>query len=421
MPVGGFGRSVAVLAGGTALGQALALLAAPILTRLYTPEDFGILGVYASLLGICAAIASLRYEYSIPIPESDRDAAALTSLALAIIPIAVGSMTVITFLLSDQIINWTSTPAFAPYLWMLPIGIALWSTYNVLTFWAIRKKNFHLVATTKVSQSIATIITQAVLFPIGAPGLLVGHMLSGAIGISSLRNFIKQNNRDAFRAVKIIDATRNARQFRKFALYGTPSGLVNAAGLLSPVLLLAASHGPEAAGQLALLQRIAAAPLRLIGTAINKVYFAEAASEIRKGGSSLNSLYLKTSKRLGTAALASTLLMFVFGPTVFPLLFGEQWIIAARWSRPMAIMLGVQLIASPLSQTLNALQLQAWQLGWDVTRLSFITLAFALGAYNTWSADIVVTAYLFASGISYVLLWAIGLLAVIQKSPKKMH
>ena len=43
LPKGGFVRSVAVLAGGTGLGQAVVVLASPLLTWIYTPEDFGTL------------------------------------------------------------------------------------------------------------------------------------------------------------------------------------------------------------------------------------------------------------------------------------------------------------------------------------------------------------------------------------------
>lgn len=66
-----------VLVGGTTGAQLLAVLAAPLLTRLYTPEDFGLLAVYASLLGLIAVIASLRYELAIPLPTDDTEAAAV--------------------------------------------------------------------------------------------------------------------------------------------------------------------------------------------------------------------------------------------------------------------------------------------------------------------------------------------------------
>jgi O-antigen/teichoic acid export membrane protein len=47
LPKNAFARGVSVLVGGTVGAQALMVLASPLLTRLYTPEDFGLLVVYA--------------------------------------------------------------------------------------------------------------------------------------------------------------------------------------------------------------------------------------------------------------------------------------------------------------------------------------------------------------------------------------
>ena len=85
LPKNHFARSVGILAGGTAAGQAIIVAASPILTRLYTPEDFGVLAVYASLLSILGVVASLRYELAIPLPESDEEAANVTVLSLVVV------------------------------------------------------------------------------------------------------------------------------------------------------------------------------------------------------------------------------------------------------------------------------------------------------------------------------------------------
>ncbi|MGQ9623675.1 MAG: lipopolysaccharide biosynthesis protein, partial [Candidatus Caldatribacteriaceae bacterium] len=110
LPRGRFGRSVLLLAGGTALGQAVTVLVSPILTRLYSPEDFGVFGVYASLLGIVAVIASLRYEYAIPLPEEDETAANILALCFGVLL----GMTVFSWIiirgLGQRIIAWANVP-----------------------------------------------------------------------------------------------------------------------------------------------------------------------------------------------------------------------------------------------------------------------------------------------------------------------
>src|ERR1700689_4427028 len=77
---GRFSHHVAVLGGGTALAQGFTLLFAPILTRLYTPDDVGRMGLYLAFAGFAGVAASLRYEVAIVSAVDDREAAILTFL-----------------------------------------------------------------------------------------------------------------------------------------------------------------------------------------------------------------------------------------------------------------------------------------------------------------------------------------------------
>ena len=116
----GFVRSVGVLVGGTALAQALMVLVLPLLTRLYTPEDFSVLAVYASIFGIISVTACLRLEIAIPLPERDEDAANLLALALCS-SVGIASLSaVIVWLIPVQIIDLIAQPKLLPYLWLLP-------------------------------------------------------------------------------------------------------------------------------------------------------------------------------------------------------------------------------------------------------------------------------------------------------------
>ena len=92
LPGGAFARHVVTLASGTALGQLLLVLALPVLTRLYTPADYGALAVYSSTLTVLLVLASLRFEVAIPLPDDDRAAGSL--LALSLLALAVVTLVV---------------------------------------------------------------------------------------------------------------------------------------------------------------------------------------------------------------------------------------------------------------------------------------------------------------------------------------
>jgi O-antigen/teichoic acid export membrane protein len=115
-------RGVSVLVGGTVGAQVIMVLAAPVLTRLYTPQDFGLLAVFAALLSIVVVVASLRYELAIPLPHDDREAAALLVLSLLIV-FAVAALSAIPILLyRHAITGLLNMPRLADYLYLVPMG-----------------------------------------------------------------------------------------------------------------------------------------------------------------------------------------------------------------------------------------------------------------------------------------------------------
>src|SRR5262245_43618883 len=61
-----FLRNVSIMLSGAAAGQMVSILLSPVLTRLYSPQQFGVLSVYSALLAILVVVASLRYELTIP-------------------------------------------------------------------------------------------------------------------------------------------------------------------------------------------------------------------------------------------------------------------------------------------------------------------------------------------------------------------
>lgn len=414
LPGGRFTRSVAVLAGGTVLGQAIVIAVSPILTRLYTPADFGTLGVFASLLGLMAAITSLRYELAIPLPEKDEDAAALVVLSLAIIPVSAFAVGLGTWIFRADIARWTNAPDLAPYIWLLPLGMALFGFYQVFTYWAIRKKAFAGIARTKLNQGVAMVITQLSLFAFAPLGLLMGQVAGSAAGGGTLAALAARHDHTAFRATGIHRMLRMASRYRRFPQVSAISGLVNTGGMVLPILLLAAAFGPFIAGQFALVQRVVALPMNLVGGAVAQVYFGEGAAALRTSPSTLYGLFFRASRQLAMFAIAPMLVLLVAGPWLFIFVFGREWVSAGHFARLLAPMVAVQLVASPLSQTLNVLERQTWQLGWDVFRLALVVGSFAIAAHLNFTPVGAVAAYGSAMSIGYVVLWLLQIVGMIR-------
>ena len=185
---GSFVRGAATLAMGTAIGQVVVLLAAPLMTRLYTPMELGALAVYAAILSTLVVIASLRYQLAIPLPKEESAAHHLLLLSL-LIAIGVSVLTMgALFASKGAVASWTKSPAFERHFWMLPLSLLAASFYQSLNYWAIRNETFSLLAKTKVTQSAGMVGAQLGLGWAGAgpAGLFLGDAIGRAAGSGSL-------------------------------------------------------------------------------------------------------------------------------------------------------------------------------------------------------------------------------------------
>src|SRR6476620_5964900 len=184
VPGGMFWRSVVTLASGTAIAQLLLALAMPVLTRLYTPADYGSLAVYSSTLTVLLVVASLRYEVAIPLPEDESAAASLLALTVALLTGMAAMLSLLVWLGGDAFVDLFRVPALRPYLWLVPVGLFGAGMYQALSYWAIRRRAFTRIARTKLSQGIGQVVSQIALgiARAGAPGLLIGDVIGRVAG-----------------------------------------------------------------------------------------------------------------------------------------------------------------------------------------------------------------------------------------------
>jgi len=391
LPGGRFARSVILLAGGTALGQAITVLASPILTRLYKPEDFGILAVYSSILGILSVIASWRYELAIPLPEQDEDAVNLVVLSLGIVVLMSLIVGLGAWLLGRYVVLWLNAPGLQPYLWLLPIGILLVGSYQVFNYWAVRKQAFEPVAWTRFHQGLGAALTQIAggLLKSGPLGLIVGQVVGQCAGLMTLAGLLLRVDKVKPQAISWADVNDMARRYRRFPQFSSFSGLINSAGLQIPAILLAFFYGPQVAGWFALAQRMLGVPMNLVGQAISQVYMSTGSRLVRYDVRALRSLFFKTITRLLLIGSVTLGVLAIGGPWLFVRVLGANWENTGRYLQVLCPAILAQFVVVPLSQTVNILEHQDWQLRWDIFRLALVFLSifltFAAGG-TPWQA-----------------------------------
>jgi O-antigen/teichoic acid export membrane protein len=358
-----FLRSVTLLVGGTAVAQLLMVLLLPVLTRLYSPQDFSTLSVYLGLLSIFSVVATLRFELAIPLPADDEDAANILALGLVCSAVTALLVALALYLCSAELANWLGAPELSRYFWILPIGILLSGAYSSFQFWMGRRQSFRAVAKTKMQQAFFAGAVQLTYgwFSGGALGLILGQTINNGAGAMGL---VWQSLRSDARLLSSIRPARMKQMFgaySRFPKYSTLEALCNNASIQIPVIMIAGlAIGPEA-GFLLLAMQIMQAPVSLIGSAVSQVYISKAPEKLREG--QLPGFTQDTLKGIAQLGVLPLVIGGVCSPYLFSFIFGESWERTGEMVVYMIPWIAMQLLASPVSMVLHTTNNQPLAMG----------------------------------------------------------
>ena len=395
------------IVGGTAAAQVFGLCTMPLLSRLYSPGDFGVYAVLSALVVTFGTVGALRFELAIPLPSRERDAHSLASaglwaaLALALVGtvgVAVGG---------DRLSAAFNQPNLMPWLWIVPASGALMSSCLVLNQLAIRQRRFGSVGRRYLAQSVSMVLTQLATGGAGIKpgGLILGLGLSQIFGAVSLTHGAGLRSQEAYEGRNFTRLRAVVSRYRRFPILLAPSGLLNVLGLQLPIILIAYWYGSQVVGWLGLAQRVLAVPVTLLGTAIAQVYLAELSRAVRGDLIRARQLFMRGTRTLVPVAAVLLLALILSGPWVFSWVFGEEWRQSGEYARALSVGLAAQMVGSPLSQTLIVLERQGLQFTWDAFRVVLISGAVVAAA---WAEASPLTAIWLVGGLSaafYCLSW----------------
>lgn len=408
-----FFKDTAKLVVATTVAQAITILASPFLTRIYSPEEYGILAAYTSILNIIVVASSFRYEMAIPLPPKEEDAEnlLLSSVGLNLIFALISILGVIIF--RNKLTSILNAPNLSKYLWMLPFGVLFYGTYKCFNYWAVRNKRFDLVSKSKVVQSLSSIFTQIAsgLMGLGASGLIVGQVTGQSAGFTLLAKGLKIKT-----ALKNFYTKRKAiiktlKEYKNFPIYDTPAALLNVISIELPQIMLLSLFSPTIAGLYLLSQKVLGVPLRIIGQSISQVLYGNIKEQISNG------TLAKTTGRivllLFSIVILPGVLVFFWGAPIFNTVFGSNWYEAGRYASVLIISISAQFLYSPVSLVLIATKGQIINLLIQATMVIFRTIAIYIGFINN-SPYLSIVYFTLASASIY----CIGILIVVFRTRK---
>lgn len=415
LPANSFARHVATVAGATAFSQAVGIMALPLLTRLYSPDEYGAAAVYASVVGLILVVSAMRYELAIPLPRVDKGALHVAVLALAVM----AGVSLIASLTSPLIGLWLGKETgLSRWVFSIVVGVGVLtgSAYQVTNYWAVRKSKFGTIARTRIQQGIAGPASQLALgfAGFGAIGLIVGQIIGQCAGLTRLATGMIDDNHRAGHRLHLRGLAWAAKRYRRFPLYDSWAGLLNVAGGQAPVLLFATLFSPVLAGYYALSLRILSAPLALIGTAVSQVLVPRIVEAHRHGDA--GNLILKLFRILAWLSFFPFTVAALTAHEIVPFVLGAQWTPATQVVAWTALWTACQFVTSPLSIAMTNLEAQRLHTGVQFTLFTLRTGAILIGA-SLASPEFAVIGFAVASIVGYgIYLLAIGAVTGVRPS-----
>ena len=411
-----FARNAAVLSIGTAAAQGFSIVAAPILTRIYSAPAIGQLALFTSFLSVASVSISMKYELGIVSAVSDLEAAELTfTSAVLSIPMGVLSSGVFYLAIRFSWLGFGDVPIYATLL-MTPT-LVLIGVFTAFRYLAIREGHFRLISKTTIGQHAARALSQVGLGFIGggAGGLMLGELIGRAIGVAQIVREAGAKVHSLLVNVSIRDLLHTLDRNRKLMVYSLPSTFIDTLVANLPIPFLVNLYGLEAGGYYALVQRVLAVPLGLIAASVADTFHSRLALCARDKPSDMGALFKRTSIWLFGIGLVPTLVIALFGRSLFGMIFGNQWSIAGTLASISAPWFITQFVVSPLSRLVFVLRGQEAKLIYDIVILVSMFGVIAISFHSHWSLFKTVWAFSLVNTLAYFIYYLV-LWRILSKS-----
>ncbi|APX94984.1 hypothetical protein BWR19_10155 [Halomonas sp. 1513] len=396
---------MATLALGSGIARIIGIAAIPILTRLYNPEDFGVLVVFTALLSILAPFLTFRYVLAIPLPRHDGMAFNLLMLSTGLMLIVTLSITLLLWAFGVQLLGIFSMEELAPWWWLISMGLLASASYEMLTLWATRRRNYRIIARTSVWQSASGSIVKIGLglLALKPAGLLIGQVVATGGGISSLLRGFGGEFRENWRFLRWSRMRKAAWRHRGFPFFRVPSQFLLATSSQAPLLFMAALYDANTTGQFGLALMALGLPLQLFGRTLAKAFYAEAANLGYKRSGEVRSMAHAVIKRLAFFSLLPAIALLVFGPMFFSLVFGDEWIQAGTFASILAVYLVFQFVQTPVAYIFYIFDGQKKLLALNLQRVLLLFICFGVSYLFNFTPEATIWAYALTLSAHYLM------------------
>ncbi len=400
-----FARHVLTLATGTGMAQVLPLAVLPVLSRLYTEVQFGLLNLFLSIVSILGIVATGRYELAIMLPEENEEAAQVLGLSIGLSVLLSLLLLVLVTVFNAQICALLGSEEIGPWLYLVPVLLVANAVYQSFNYWFNRRKQYQRLAKNRVLRSGLTEVGKVALGfqKLTAGGLILGTVIGQAVVTVLFLRIGKREDGELFAKIDRAGMMRAARRYRNFPLFTVPAEAINDISKRMPVFVLTSAFGKAATGQFGMAQMVLGGPIGILGGAVADVFKQQASEQFNREGN-CRALWISTFRRLLLLGVPLFAVLYWVAPVAFAFVLGEKWRLAGEMARALTPMYFMSLLAGPLSRTLYIAEKQKLDLAWQIAFFGAVGTALYWGQSQ---GDVLVTMHAF--GLAGAAMYAIFL------------
>lgn len=386
-----FRKNFLKIASASLLAQTMGLLSLPILTRLFSAENFGALTTFLMVHSVLLAFITGRVDWIIPNAKSNQDARSLMQIGTWLALLFIFVIGLLLTLFKSQFLLYFKFPSESILTELLFIGLIAGALQLLLHAWFVYKGDLSAIGWGKLAQASATLIVSITL---GLLGFLTTGLISAyIIGFFAAAAVLICKGSDAFTNLSpkafLVESPQKITTYTSTIIFNSALSITNVFMNMSLVFLIMIFYNNTILGWYGIVFRMATAPIGLITAGLVQSFWSDAAILVKEDPLSLRNFYYASTKRLMLVAIPLTVI-FLCGPLYIPIIFGsEEWSGAGKILAAVTPYLIGTIVFSPTTH-LIVYNKAHWQLACDLTTLISSCIVFAIMASRGISAEWVI-------------------------------
>ncbi len=345
-----FTRNIFILISGSSIAQVIPLLAEPVVSRIFQPEEFGVYEVYVAIVMLLGVIATARYEMAIVLPRTENKAVNILGLSLFFVLLITAIALLLILVARSWVLSLIPAEGFGTFVLYVPLGILLFGINRSLQYWMVRREQMKSISLARISES-STKAGGSILFGImklSSLGLIWGQIAGQlASAVIMVWQFIAKDRRK-IRFLNGGGMKRMARRYVEFPVINVPIALSETFQVSGLIFIISFFFDNGTVGEFSKALRILIIPLYLIGSSINQVFYQRASRDYNRGVDFSYQL-----KRIITNLMKwSVVPLIVFAaisPWLFGFVLGKQWVTAGEHARILVVWIFIKFITGPIT------------------------------------------------------------------------